>query len=121
MCKQYDHYRLCRRPQCNTILGKKTRNRYCREALDARRLGHCSTGVRVAGQFHARGAFLCAQCKMPSPQTADIKESDDATTNADAAARQCKGKVPSVFEYAFEIPLELEEKGVSGTCRARKA
>ncbi|KAI1474208.1 hypothetical protein F4774DRAFT_415073 [Daldinia eschscholtzii] len=61
MCKQYHYYSDCPTPDCSSVLGFKKRNRYCREALKARRLGHCSADIQVAGIFHIVDSTDCCE------------------------------------------------------------
>ncbi|KAI0834152.1 hypothetical protein F5Y06DRAFT_300862 [Hypoxylon sp. FL0890] len=65
MCQQYTYISLCRSPGCQTVFGSKKRNRYCPEALRARRLGHCSTGIQVADPIGVRERIIrCDPCKQ---------------------------------------------------------
>ncbi|KAI1654880.1 hypothetical protein F4813DRAFT_392135 [Daldinia decipiens] len=65
MCKQYHYHTKCHTTNCQSILGSKKRNRYCREALKARRLGRCSTGVQIAGVFRSEDSKACCDaCKQ---------------------------------------------------------
>ncbi|KAK9773759.1 hypothetical protein SCAR479_09400 [Seiridium cardinale] len=64
MCNQYLHLSLCRRLDCEHVLGQKRRNRYCPASLRARRLGWCPDGVVAAGEFWHREGALCRPCKL---------------------------------------------------------
>ncbi|KAI0845543.1 hypothetical protein F5Y00DRAFT_167255 [Daldinia vernicosa] len=65
MCKQYHYHSECFTTNCHSILGSRKRNRYCREALKARRLGRCSTGVQIAGVFRVVESTACCEaCKQ---------------------------------------------------------
>lgn len=65
MCKQYHYHSKCPTTNCESILGYKKRNRYCPEALKARRLGRCSTGIQNAGEFRIVDSTACCDaCKQ---------------------------------------------------------
>ncbi|KAI0118504.1 hypothetical protein F4776DRAFT_256713 [Hypoxylon sp. NC0597] len=64
MCIQYPHHSLCQNPHCETIIGRRHRNRYCNEARQARRLGHCRDGLRIEEPIRSREQTVrCARCK----------------------------------------------------------
>lgn len=109
---------LCNNKACDAILCNKVRNVYCREALDARRLGHCTTGTRVAQQFSERdGSARCWCCKhllQPKSQSLVSRSSSisgrSSTSGLVSLRRQRKAKARSVFEHAFELALDAEAK-----------
>ncbi|KAF3064241.1 hypothetical protein GL218_01892 [Daldinia childiae] len=74
MCKQYHYYSECITTNCHSILGSKKRNRYCREALKARRLGRCSTGVQNAGEFRDEDSTACCRACKQQAKTARQRE-----------------------------------------------
>ncbi|ORY71890.1 uncharacterized protein BCR38DRAFT_480367 [Pseudomassariella vexata] len=133
MCKQYYYLSLCSKPKCDAILGRKHRNRYCRSALDARRLGRCTDGVMVMNEFRHCETGPCRRCRtetgteprVESEKTVvldgfgvslagpaarrrgsevEVKRTRGAQTKA-SRSRKCAG---SVFEFAFENALGRE-------------
>ncbi|CAJ2508117.1 Uu.00g093030.m01.CDS01 [Anthostomella pinea] len=110
MCIIYPHLSIYGQPHCETVLGQKHRNRYCREALDARRLGHCSTGVQVAEEIRNRETAKCAECKSSS-HLQDRPEKHNhglSSTEAPVSTTRNKRKAKKVLEHAFEKPLEMK-------------
>ncbi|KAI1771844.1 hypothetical protein F4818DRAFT_191929 [Hypoxylon cercidicola] len=69
MCKQHVYTTTCSKPSCNAVLGSRKRNRYCPEALRARRLGHCAEGVQTEFQ-PSDTASRCHACKQRKTATA---------------------------------------------------
>ncbi|KAK8001909.1 hypothetical protein PG991_014131 [Apiospora marii] len=67
MCKQYVYLSLCLEHDCESIVGKKGRNAYCRTARrGARRLGFCDGGLAYAVIVSPRhrGTVVCDECKQ---------------------------------------------------------
>lgn len=65
MCKQYVYLNLCIEHDCESIVGKKGRNAYCRAARHgARRLGFCDGGLAYVVVSRHRGTVVCDECKQ---------------------------------------------------------
>lgn len=110
MCKNYIYRTICNNPICDTIVCQKGRNVYCREALDARRLGHCMIGVIVAGQFsdHESSA-RCRNCKsLPRSQSQSTTSTSSHSSTRDSVSLKCKRKAGCLFEHVFEFALKTE-------------
>ncbi|KAI8958537.1 hypothetical protein F5Y11DRAFT_351422 [Daldinia sp. FL1419] len=116
MCKQYHYHSGCPTPDCDSILGSRKRNRYCPEALKARRLGRCSVGVHIAGNFRAVDSTTrCDTCKQAAPtlqqqqqqqHQAPEKGIDDPTPRPEAAPQTNGNKNGNdLFSIVFERAL----------------
>ncbi|KAK8857084.1 hypothetical protein PGQ11_012996 [Apiospora arundinis] len=65
MCKQYVYLSICLEHDCDSIVGKKGRNAYCRTARHgARRLGSCDGGIEYVVTGRHRGTVPCDECKQ---------------------------------------------------------
>ncbi|KAH9909872.1 hypothetical protein F4778DRAFT_22196 [Xylariomycetidae sp. FL2044] len=104
MCKAYTYVSLCKhQPGCPGILGRKTRNRWCREALDARRLGRCGAGVERQPDIEVRENTMCFDCKTQSRRSKSRTAATTATaptttakTNEEEEGRGEESKATSV-------------------------
>lgn len=111
MCKGYVYHTLCSNQTCETIVGSKTRNSYCRKALESHRLGHCKTGVQVTQRFFNRdNAVRCGYCKSLSlPQSRMTKSTSSSSGPLNTAgSRRRRKKAYDIFEHVFEFALETE-------------
>ncbi|KAI1487489.1 hypothetical protein F5X96DRAFT_686855 [Biscogniauxia mediterranea] len=63
MCKQYHYESICSISSCDTVLGRRHRNKWCSEALRARRLGKCTTGVENQKTIFETTRARCSKCK----------------------------------------------------------
>ena len=116
MCKQYVYYELCGSPLCSTAISRKHRNVYCREALDARRLGRCSEGVvTITQRLPGRQSLArCTACKTPLPtqshSTTESTSVESASMGAEATKLRNRKKLRSycIFEHVFEDALNAE-------------
>ncbi|RYP01437.1 hypothetical protein DL764_006207 [Monosporascus ibericus] len=90
----------------------KLRNVYCREALDARRLGHCETGAKITEHFFDQDSSgLCGRCKSLSPQQGRKTNSKSGYSNSskrETVVRGRKRKACNIFEHVFEYAIEEE-------------
>ncbi|KAI0598175.1 hypothetical protein F4775DRAFT_592686 [Biscogniauxia sp. FL1348] len=125
MCKQYHYETVCSVSSCDTVLGRRNRNRWCGEALKARRLGKCSTGVEVQETITETTRARCSKCKeeglhpAPPPPRVRTKGKTDkstSTTSANAGApkppRQRKPR--SAPKKSNKRTLDEEEEGETG-------
>ncbi|KAK8135322.1 hypothetical protein PG984_003262 [Apiospora sp. TS-2023a] len=69
MCKRYIYLSLCIEHDCDSIIGEKGRNTYCRPARHGRprrprRLGSCDSGLEYFIASRHRGTVLCTECKQ---------------------------------------------------------
>ncbi|RYP60001.1 hypothetical protein DL771_010653 [Monosporascus sp. 5C6A] len=112
MCRRYLYHTLCSNQACPTVVSNKLRNAYCREALDARRLGHCETGAKITEHFFDQdGSGLCGRCKSLSRQQGRRANSKSGCSNSSepqTAVRERKRKACNIFEHAFEHAIEEE-------------
>ncbi|KAI0124279.1 hypothetical protein BJ170DRAFT_78423 [Xylariales sp. AK1849] len=120
MCKTYLYLSTCRNLECQHVVEKKHRNRYCPKALDIRRLGRCLTGVVVARAFLHRGSSLCRRCKagrttgeatIEETPTREHRNRDDiASLRLPCAGLKRKAK--SLMEFASDLALDAESREV---------
>ncbi|RYP59713.1 hypothetical protein DL770_010152 [Monosporascus sp. CRB-9-2] len=112
MCRRYLYYTLCSNQACATVVSNKLRNAYCREALNARRLGHCETGAKITEHFFDQDSSgLCGRCKSLSPQQGRKTNSKSGCSNSprpETVVRGRKRKACNIFEHAFEYAIEEE-------------
>ncbi|KAI1505858.1 hypothetical protein F5X99DRAFT_404409 [Biscogniauxia marginata] len=114
MCKQYPYFSQCANPHYETLIGRKNRNRYCPDALRARRLGKCAAGVEVKEALTSRGRAKCAQCKVLARREARADEAGDSNDNSFNTAsnasepRNAKRKADSVLSHASSKRARLE-------------
>ncbi|RYP11777.1 hypothetical protein DL765_007619 [Monosporascus sp. GIB2] len=112
MCRRYLYHTLCSNPACATVVSSKLRNAYCREALDARQLGHCETGAKITENFFDQdSSSLCGRCKSLTPpqgRKANSKSGCSHSSKPGAAVRWRKRKACNIFEHAFEYAIEDE-------------
>lgn len=110
MCKNYIYHTVCHNRVCDTIVSKKSRNVYCREALDARCLGHCMTGVVIAQQlFNRHSSARCRCCKsLARPQNQSTKTISIHSSSLDTVLpERIKRNAECLLEHVFEFPLEI--------------
>ncbi|KAM0813826.1 hypothetical protein AB5N19_13825 [Seiridium cardinale] len=119
MCNQYLHLSLCRRLDCENVLGQKRRNRYCPASLRARRLGWCPDGVVAAGEFWHREGALCRPCKLAEwdrridGANCDLLDNcgEEREINPRSSSRPVRGrKARTLFDHAFAMALATQLK-----------
>ncbi|RYP69761.1 hypothetical protein DL769_005192 [Monosporascus sp. CRB-8-3] len=112
MCRRYMYHTLCSNKECATVVSNKLRNVYCREALDARRLGHCEAGAKITEHFFDQDSSgLCGHCKSLSPpqgRKANSKSGCSNSSKPETVVRGRKRKARNIFEHAFEYAIEEE-------------
>ncbi|KAK6833042.1 hypothetical protein PG987_007736 [Apiospora arundinis] len=90
MCKQYVYLSICLEHDCDSIVGKKGRNAYCRTARHgARRLGSCDGGIEYVVTGRHRGTMPCDECKqIKSLRQLCVAASKSATATAAATGEE---------------------------------
>ncbi|KAK9414395.1 hypothetical protein SUNI508_11237 [Seiridium unicorne] len=119
MCNQYLHLSLCRRLDCENVLGQKRRNRYCPASLRARRLGWCPDGVVAAGEFWHREGALCRPCKLAARDIridgANCGLPDNGVEEGEINPRSSsrpvvRRKAKTLFDHVFTMALDTQLK-----------
>ena len=118
MCKRYVYSELCGDPSCDVVASRKHRNVYCREGLDARRLGRCSAGITTVALRlpRRRSPARCSVCKAPS-RSRSRETSGSVSAWSASAIMVANKKSPTrkarsycLFEHVFKDALEAEER-----------
>lgn len=110
MCKQYVYLSHCLEHDCDSIVGKKGRNTYCRAARHGapRRLGSCDGGLEYVTASRHRGTVLCDECK----QLRALRQLSSSSVSVAAAG---KGKGESRSTGGNEVVLRSDDGGSSSS------
>ncbi|KAI1639741.1 hypothetical protein F4809DRAFT_656039 [Biscogniauxia mediterranea] len=114
MCKQYHYESICSISSCDTVLGRRHRNKWCGEALRARRLGKCTAGVEIQKTITETTRARCSKCKeeLLAPRRTRTegktgKNTGSSNTGAPKPPRQRKAR--SAPKKASKRALDEEE------------